>query len=148
VDERERRKEENRIVAEKLLDYPYMVERYREALDEVAFALCDGRDGVHAGVSDPTAARAIRLEKLVGDLPRWIACVEAAQSVYRSKQKKLLAMRQEFARKPTDRIGWIDYVQGRWVQEYGKLPHRQMLFAIWRNMVDICARIAAKKRLI
>ena len=149
MDERERRKEENRIVAQKLLDYPLMVEQYKEALDDIAFAPCGRGNGIHAGISDPTAARTIWLEKKVGNLPIWISCVEAAQSVCSPKQKKLLLMRQELAQTATrERFNWVDYVQGRWTQIYGYAPHRQAIFAMWRSVVDICARIAARKKLI
>jgi hypothetical protein len=68
VDEQERRKAENREAAHRLISYPQMVDDYTDAVERAVYARISNANGIRAGVSDPTATRAMRLVRETGNL--------------------------------------------------------------------------------
>jgi len=146
-------REDNQIVSGWLI---YYNER-KKANDEQRSAIIDESpapqaDRVQSGkTSDPTHARAMRLIRKTKNATDWIWCVDACRSTLGPRKKILLALVQEAATLSiagNTKRWWIYWVQQQYYNRHGCWLSDKSINIYWDNIVERCARIAAKKKIL
>lgn len=109
-----------RTAADRLLNFKYMKEEYERIARDVAYTGRAENGGIRAGVSDPTASMAMRLDKRAGDMIKWIGACEAVFEMYGDKKRFFINVRMGHVPESNGgRPGWVVHAQKEFMREYG-----------------------------
>ena len=101
--------------------------------------------------SDSTCDRAYRLIQKTANAADWIWCVDAARSTLGPRKRILLDLVQEAATLSiagNTKRWWIYWVQQQYYNRHGCWLSDKSINIYWEDIVERCARIAAKKKIL
>jgi hypothetical protein len=148
---------ENKEASGWLLNYNDRIIKYKEALSEFSELSATVYTGMPhgSGVGFPTMNKAITLAEIERQ-KQWLMSVEETAMCLSEKKRAFLDFRRQAYLMPREvgRPGWVVYVQCKYADWHGRrygreyMPTEKTVRDWWRQIVDIAARIAIRKRLI
>lgn len=135
--------------AGKLLNLQHMKDEHQRIAFDVAYSANKDNQGIRAGLSDPTASMAIRLDQRAGDLIHWISACEIVYSMCGDKKRFLINTRLEHIPESSGgRPGWVQHAQEEFQREYGYRPNPVTLKKMWYEIVDTLVIVAMAKKIL
>ena len=101
--------------------------------------------------SDSTHDRAARLIRRTANATDWLWCVDAAKATLGPRKRILLDLVQEAATLSiagNTKRWWVPWVQQQYYQRHGCWLNDKSINIYWEDVVERCARIAGKKRIL
>jgi hypothetical protein len=102
-------------------------------------------------ISDSTCDRAYRLIQKTANAADWIWCVDACRTTLGPRKRILLDLVQEAATLSiagNTKRWWVPWVQQQYYHRHGSWLNDKSINIYWEDIVERCARIAGKKRIL
>lgn len=127
-----------------------IVEAYREEIIESSPLPQPDRVQTNK-IGNSTEQRAWALIQKTGNTMDWIWCVEACKLTLGPRKRILLDLVQEAATLPiagNTKRWWVPWVQQQYYNRHGCWLTEKSMNIYWEDIVERCARIAGKKRIL